>query len=301
MSRPRPNFLVVGAGKCGTSSLCDYLHAHPDVFVCDPKEPGFFSDDRIHARGWRWYESLFREATGCAAVGEGTVNNSKRHDYPHAAERIARDVPDARIIYITRHPLEQIRSNWNYSWLIRAEPRPFGQALRENPTYLATCDYAWQIAAYRERFDAARILVLFFEDFRRDAPAVVRRVFAFLGVDPEVPVVARVPVNVTAERRRESRLAILLRRAPGFARARRLLPAGLRRALAATVALGAEGLTEPARWDADTLIWTLDRVVERSRAFLRDEGKPEDFWDFAPYHARLREPSASSGAVPEAP
>ena len=71
---------LIGAAKCATTSLCALIGRHPDAFVCDPKEPFFFSQDRNYlGKGWRWYEGLFADAAGEAAIGEGTVHLSLIH------------------------------------------------------------------------------------------------------------------------------------------------------------------------------------------------------------------------------
>lgn len=54
-----PNFLVIGAMKCATTSLCDLFAAQPHMVVCTSKEPESFSDDTVLARGWGWYELLW--------------------------------------------------------------------------------------------------------------------------------------------------------------------------------------------------------------------------------------------------
>ena len=68
-----PNFIVIGAAKCGTTSLCDLLGAHPDVFMSTPKEPRYFSHSNEGHRTLDWYESLFGEVTDQSAIGEGSI------------------------------------------------------------------------------------------------------------------------------------------------------------------------------------------------------------------------------------
>ena len=92
----KPNFLVVGAGRCGTTSLCYYLEQHPDVFIYEQKETEFFNSDRFYNKDWPWYESLFEKGKGHKAVGEGTVNYSKQYRYPKAEPRIVHHLPDVR-------------------------------------------------------------------------------------------------------------------------------------------------------------------------------------------------------------
>ena len=112
MSRPviKPTFLVIGAAKAGTTSLYELLGAHPEVFLSDPKEPQFFTER--YARGYGWYESLFADAAGYQAVGEGSTTYSELGIWPQTIDRLAAYVPEARFLYFTRHPLERLESMW---------------------------------------------------------------------------------------------------------------------------------------------------------------------------------------------
>ena len=75
-----PNFLVIGAAKSATTSLCELLGQHPDVFILDPKEPHFFT--RHYELGWKWYKSLFSNAGSYERIGEGSTSYSQKGLYP---------------------------------------------------------------------------------------------------------------------------------------------------------------------------------------------------------------------------
>jgi hypothetical protein len=283
----RPNFLVIGAVKCGTSSLCKLLGGHPAAFMCDPREPFFFSHDRNYlGKGWDWYESLFVGAAGKAAIGEGSTTYTQQALFPDAAPRIAKHLPDARLIYITRQPLEQIESLW--IWLrsfwdtvakdgIRADA-DFNLSVKERtPILIETARYWKQISRYRDSFPDDRILVLFLEDFKRDPDAVLARCFEFLGIDPEVRIPeSDTPINVSKQLRFDRWFLKPLRMLPGAGVARRGLPRGLHAALRPLVRKPVGGRPQ---WDADTRGWALDQLAEDSRRFLQHFGKPADFWD----------------------
>ena len=63
----QPDFIVIGAMKCGSSTVCAYLEDHPDIFMVPRAEPKFFSHDENFARGTDWYESLFAGQDGAGA------------------------------------------------------------------------------------------------------------------------------------------------------------------------------------------------------------------------------------------
>ncbi len=83
-----PDFIIIGAMKCGTSTLYEQLAAQPGVFMCTPKEPNFFSDDRIYANGLDWYRGLFAPAPAGALCGEASTHYTKLPTHPATLERL---------------------------------------------------------------------------------------------------------------------------------------------------------------------------------------------------------------------
>ena len=204
-----PNLFLVGAPKCGTSALHDYLAQHPDVFMSDPKEPHHFCTDldapfAIRDRGA--YEALF---TGADApiVGE----SSATYLYSRvAAQGIAQTYPDARIIVMLRNPLEMLPSLHSQKRVNGTEEfATFTEALAAErkrkageleargafPYYYDAARYSEQLTRYQARFPEAQLHVIVFDDFKRDVGAVYADVLAFLGLRPFTPNFKRVNRN----------------------------------------------------------------------------------------------------------
>lgn len=272
-----PNYLVIGAQKSATSSVCDLLAQHPEVFMTDPKEPYFFSNEEVWSKGLGWYESLFEGAAGCKAIGEGSTTYSQEWLFPEAAQRIADLLPHARLIYIVRHPLQRIESLWmHYMSKGGRETNPLRIAVKQRREYIDNTLYLKQIDRYRALYPDERILVLFFEDFRKDPQGVMRRVFEFLGVDPEfTPPQADKPRHVSSEGRVDSAMLKPLRRIPGFGRLRDMLPMGIRNSVRSVLKKPHLGRPE---WDDESRTWAIAQLADDSREFLRRYGKPDDFW-----------------------
>ena len=89
----RPDFIVIGAMKSATTTLHEQLARQPGFLMSRPKEPNFFSDDHMYARGWRWYSSLFASAGEADLCGESSTHYTKLPDYPRTVARMVRDVP----------------------------------------------------------------------------------------------------------------------------------------------------------------------------------------------------------------
>ena len=177
----RPNFIVIGAARAGTTSLFEYLRSHPDVFMAPGKELIFFWE-RWHL-GIDWYESQFAGARGETAIGEASPGYTIYPARRGVAERIAKTLPDAKLIYLMRDPVARIHSNYKFRYALGKENRPIERALVEDPTYVWMSSYAMQIKEYLRSFDRSRILLLLNEDLRDHREKTLRRTFSFLGVD----------------------------------------------------------------------------------------------------------------------
>jgi hypothetical protein len=223
-----PSFLVIGAMKAGTTSLHRYLSAHPDVFLPERKEIEFFSEPENWARGLDWYREHFRAGAGHVARGEASTGYTKLPRFPGTADRVAAVVPEVRLVYLVRDPVERMRSHYVHNVLRGTEQRPLEAALLSGEHYLPVSRYARQLAPYRERLGDDRILVVASEDLRDHRHAVVTRVLGFLGVDGPLPEGALDQEHHRSDDR--SAVPAALRRlagGPGGRALRRRLPAGV--------------------------------------------------------------------------
>ncbi|MBE9190538.1 sulfotransferase [Gloeocapsopsis crepidinum LEGE 06123] len=183
MSKPRPNLFVIGAMKAGTSSLHNYLNNHPQIFMCSPKEPMFFSNHSNWEKGEQEYLKLFENAGDALLVGESSTNYSKAPYYSGVPELIAQFNPDARFIYIMRDPIERTISHYWFHVSYFKERRDIVTAIQQQPHYLEVSDYAMQLKLYFDAFGKERVATLTLEDLKKDATKEMQKLFAWLGVD----------------------------------------------------------------------------------------------------------------------
>ena len=177
-----PNFVIVGAPKCGTSSLAAWLRDHPDVYVVPEKELFYFTSE--WERGQAWYEQCFA-AKGEAAVGEATPTYLHEH---RAHERLASVVPEAKLIAMVRNPVDRAYSHY-WHWRERkGEEREFEDAIASeldggDDVCLTPGRYAEHLAALEQHFPPERLHVIVFDDLASDPHGVYREACRFLGVD----------------------------------------------------------------------------------------------------------------------
>lgn len=179
-----PNFLLIGAMKAGTTSLYHYLQAHPQIYMSPVKEPEFFAEESNWRRGTEWYHKQFASAgPDTIAMGEASTVYTKYPRYRGVPKRIADLIPQARLIYVIRDPIERIRSHYQHKVAQGSERAPLEKAVFENPTYVDCSRYALQIEQYLEYFPLEQLLVITLERLRDARPATIRRLYQHLGVD----------------------------------------------------------------------------------------------------------------------
>jgi hypothetical protein len=181
-----PDFLLIGAMKCGTTSLYHYLKDHPQIFMPAIKAPEFFAEEGNWGRGIAWYRRQFEGAgDDVVAIGEASNVYTKFPRYRGVPARIAEHIPRVRLVYVVRDPIERIRSHYQTRLTEGTERAPIGRAVRDNPIYLDYSRYAMQLDRYLEHFPREQLLVITAEDLRGDRLATVRDVYGFLGVSPD--------------------------------------------------------------------------------------------------------------------
>ncbi len=215
MSPRIPDFFIVGHPKSGTTALYEMLKRHPQIFMPDLKEPRFLASD-LHSRfaptgssavpnTLEEYLALFAPARPEQRVGEASPSYLRSRA---AAAAIAELQPEARIIAILREPADFLRSLHLELLQNRVESEPdlrralaaegeaaaewagggAGQTDEPLLRYTDRVSYVEQLGRFRERFPEERMLVLIYDDFRRENEETVRRVLRFLDVDDRVPV-----------------------------------------------------------------------------------------------------------------
>jgi hypothetical protein len=179
-----PNLVVIGGLKCGTTSLHHYLNLHPAIHMSRPKELNFFVAELNWSLGTDWYASHFR--ADAPVRGESSPHYTNLPRFAGVAERMSSVLPDARLIYMVREPVDRALSNYLHNVAGGYERRPVAEALADpDSAYVHRGLYAMQLEPYLERFELDRIELVSQEELKRDREQTMRRVFRFLGVDEE--------------------------------------------------------------------------------------------------------------------
>lgn len=268
-----PDFLVIGATKCGTTSLHDWLSRHDGAFVSPWKEMRFFLPGHRWERGVEWYAAQFAQAAAGQACGEFSNGYGRGAEHPGVPARVAALLPEVRLVYVIRDPMRRLASHWRHRIVTGRDWREPAAAIRHDPGYVETGRYGAEIERWLAHHPRERLLVLRAEHLFADPAPQLARLARHLGL---------------AER------PDLMLRAENAAADRRPLPRPLRRAIGAAGAWGlgkrlARGLPDRAlggRRAAEVpfdlppaLRARLIEVYEADRAVLRRH-VPDDVCDW---------------------
>lgn len=211
LSPRAPNFFLVGASKCGTTSLFHALGRHPDVFACPVKEPGFFAPGVPVEPGsptsWADYLALFGAVRSQRAVGEATTSYLAT---PGTAERIHDRLPHARILMVLRDPADRLFAYYvaarvaggssSFQAWVEAER---GKESARKPIFGVVWEgrYATHLRQYREVFPRSQLHLEWYEDYDAHERRTVEQCLAFLDLRTDLPLAPGARLNETREPR----------------------------------------------------------------------------------------------------
>ena len=207
-----PDVIIIGAMKCGTTSLFRYLSEHPDFFPPKSKEIHYF--DYNYDKGVDWYRDKFPTKIRkwkCRLKGQAMMTGEASPYYmfhPHAMRRIASLLPDVKLIVLLRNPVDRAYSHYHNEVRHGRESLTFEQALDAEPgrlagelekmlqdefyfsvhhghhAYLARGIYVEQLKACQPYFKREQFFIVDSENMSADLQGVYDTVCAFLGLVP---------------------------------------------------------------------------------------------------------------------
>lgn len=222
--------MIIGAMKCGTTTLAAQLGAQSGIFMTTPKEPNFFSDDENYRKGLKWYASLFDSALPGDIQGEASTHYTKLPRYPQTVARIKQAGLHPRIIYMIRNPLSRLVSHYLHAVSENWTNDPLDIAIKRLPELVDYGLFGRQITPFVDAFGTENILLTSLERLKREPGAELARIGRHIGHSGPVHWVDDLAEqNVSAERVRKLPFHGLLVDNPVATAARRLLvPKGIR-------------------------------------------------------------------------
>jgi len=214
--RMLPDFLIIGAQKCGTTALYQYLTEHPCIAAAFVKEVQFFHRADNFERGVNWYRAHFplrtrrwwRQRLGRGPLLTGEATPLMFH--PHASRRVHELIPRAKLIVVMRNPVDRAYSHYHHQLIRGRETLSFEEAIQAEPqrlagefarmesdesyqsrsytaySYLARGLYLEQIQRWERYFPRQQILFVSSEQFFADPRTAFAQTIAFLDLPPHV-------------------------------------------------------------------------------------------------------------------
>lgn len=176
--------MMIGAMKCGTTSIAEQLALHPQICFSKVKEPGYFHKTENWRDGLEGYHALYDPEPG-QLCGEGSTFYTFFPEFTGTHERLYEYNPALKLIYVMRHPISRIISHYTHNFVREIDKRPPEQAVFEDPRYINRSRYGVQIRPYLELFSPENVLLLFFEEYTDDQIATLHRIADFLEINPE--------------------------------------------------------------------------------------------------------------------
>jgi hypothetical protein len=178
----KPDFLVIGAMKCGTSTLAAQLGYQDGIFLTTPKEPNFFSDDDVFARGLPWYSALFDAAQRGDLKGEASTHYTKIPTHPDTLSRMTAVLDAPRLVYVVRDPVQRAVSHFMHEWTERRMSGDFQDAIATYPELVEYSLYAKQIAPFIDAYGLDAICLTSLERIKADPQHELERVATHTGL-----------------------------------------------------------------------------------------------------------------------
>lgn len=190
------DFIVIGAPKCGTTTLFHLLRNHPQLFVPPAKEIPFFSDEEKYAAGWSQFESDFFPSADPSAIW-GKVTPQYMCN-PAVPERMFATMPNAKLVAILRNPVDRSQSHYRMTFRMEREKRTFEEVFlpikekRETTEkYVLHSEYGRILNEFRKRFPKEQLQVYFSDDLDKSPESVLASILTFIGADA-----TRMPSNL---------------------------------------------------------------------------------------------------------
>ncbi len=264
-----PDFIVIGAMKCATTTLHEQLALQSCLFMSRPKEPNFFSDEANYARGIEWYASFFAGAGDQLLLGESSTHYSMLPTHPHTVERMRSTLPNVKLIYVMRHPIDRLTSHYLHEVTVGNISVGLEEAVQRHPELIDYSRYSMQLEPYLRMYGPESILPIFFDCLVTQPDLELQRIGSFIGApEPLCWDHAMKPQNIGRERMRKSTLREALVQAPVLRTLRRkLIPRQLAESLKSIWRVGIDPPAVPAGL-GDRLRELFDRDLARLGPWL---------------------------------
>ena len=268
--------MVIGVAKCGTTTLCNTLAGHPDIFFSKPKELNYFNKTVRYEATRGEYEKAFEGAENYHLRGEGSVGYTNPNRLRFIPRRIHEAIPDCRLVLMVRHPIRRMESDWKMRFRLGDTEKSFNEALQGDISLINHGLYWNILTAYLKHFDKEQILIVFLEDLNASFDTEMSRVLRHIGADTK-STLTKVCSNISDGYRQDTTLSTNLKK---------YLHGSIKSAVPESVKKMIRHVTTKEwsydiKWDSQVYEDVVQHSILDSQALLDYCGKSSDYWDFS--------------------
>ncbi|WP_072681717.1 sulfotransferase [Arcobacter sp. LA11] len=191
------DFMIIGAARCGTSSLVKYLNEYEDVFIPVNVEPNFFFKEDEYEKGLEYYCNKYFSDANKKVIGE--KSSSYLYGGEKTAKRIKSEFPDVKLVILLRNPISRVFSNYMFTVKNGIEVLDFNYVIKNEKertkhyidkwvnikpyNYIGRSEYFSQMKAYLDNFDLNNIHIVVFEELISSPRESLSQLSEFLGIE----------------------------------------------------------------------------------------------------------------------
>lgn len=206
-----PNFIGIGTTRSGSTWIYHCLKEHPEICFSSKKETKFFNRAYNYRKGIDYYNKFFNQCSNHKIKGEFTSDYLL---FPKTPDLIHKHFPNIKIIVCLRNPIEKIFSDYKYHVAVRNQYsiyKTFEELINKNPSFIEIGFYYKQLKRYFELFPRKNILVLLYEDIKKNPIIFLKNIYNFLGLRNKefIPSKINEKINVSGTRTAKNRIPLI--------------------------------------------------------------------------------------------
>lgn len=178
------DFIGIGVPRAGTTWISECLQQHPDICFSKKKEIGFFNNDYEYQKGIEYYQTYFNHCSGNGILGEFTPDYFLRKK---TAMRIKNFFPNVKLIINLRNPIDRFYSQFLFSKMnckLGRNVHPNEIIESNDIKHVQSGHYYEALKNYLEVFSRNQIIIMFYDDIKKDPHKFIKKIYSYLSVKP---------------------------------------------------------------------------------------------------------------------
>ena len=214
-----PDFIVIGAMKCGTTSLWEYLKQHPNIHLPNGiKNIEYFDSNANWNKGLPFYKKHFQKNSNTYSIGEISTEYTKFPHVKDVAKNMHATLPGVKLVYLIRHPMERLISHYIHNVGAAKESRDINSALQNkaNNPYILYSLYFFQLVQFLKHFNKDDILIITTDNLLHNREQALNSIFEHINVELIDKPISNIKTHTRQSKRSWNRIGKIVRKSPKY-------------------------------------------------------------------------------------